>query len=318
VSERHHRASRELGCYLRLLASERKAAQHLDVRWMAPGGAMHRRFIAASRAGDAAHLIARIAPRADVYVGVALRDGCDHGGRGSIPGSYLLYVECDRVDPEKRLAHFPHPPTMVIASGTPGHLHLYWRLRERASRDEVESANRRLALALGGDPASVDIARILRPPGTLNHKHDPPGAVRLISLHADTRYALAELTSGLRAPQLARPITGGSPRTRREPARTRIERALLAIPATQYARVLAGLSPDRSGKVRCPFHEDSQPSLQLYPDGTFYCFGSGCARGGTIIDFAAAAWGLSPRGAGYLEIRSRLAKEFALADRAPG
>ena len=23
----------------------------------------------------------------------------------------------------------------------------------------------------------------------------------------------------------------------------------------------------------CPFHQESQPSLQLYPDGTFYCFG---------------------------------------------
>lgn len=75
---------------------------------------------------------------------------------------------------------------------------------------------------------------------------------------------------------------------------------------------------DRSevaGKVLCPFHEDSRPSLQLYPDGTFYCFGSGCRRGGTIIDLAAAAWGLGTREQDFLEVRRRLASTFGIPPR---
>ena len=75
-----------------------------------------------------------------------------------------------------------------------------------------------------------------------------------------------------------------------------LDRELLAIPAAEYVRVLAGRSPNREGKVCCPFHADSHPSLQLYPDGGFYCFGSGCRRGGTIFDFAAHLWGIHAAG----------------------
>ncbi len=63
-------------------------------------------------------------------------------------------------------------------------------------------------------------------------------------------------------------------------------------------------------------HDDSDPSLQLYRDGGgFYCFGSGCKAGGTIFDFAGHLWGISPKGAGFLEIRERLALVFDLVDR---
>ena len=62
--------------------------------------------------------------------------------------------------------------------------------------------------------------------------------------------------------------------------RTALDRELLAIAAVEYARVLASREPNREGKILCPFHEDSKPSLQLYPDGGFFCFGSSCrARG---------------------------------------
>jgi hypothetical protein len=295
-----------------VLTGERRVGQHLDVRWATPGGAMHRRFLPASRIAEAARLIACVAPRADVYVGVALREGRSHGGRRAISGSGLLYIECDDRDAQARLAGFAYPPTMEIASGTHGHLHLYWRLGERVPSAAVESANRQLGQALGGDPACVDIARVLRPPGTLNHKHDPPRAVRLTADRRGARYTLAELTRGLPVLKLRGAAASSSQTTRREAARTPLERELLAIPGAEYARVLAGRSPDRAGKMRCPFHHDSEPSLQLYPDGTFYCFGSGCARGGTIIDFAAAKWGLGTRGRDFLELRRRLVEEFAL------
>lgn len=45
-----------------------------------------------------------------------------------------------------------------------------------------------------------------------------------------------------------------------------------------------GLSVNRSGMARCPFHEDHSPSLKLNED-YYYCFG--CHATGDVIDFTA-------------------------------
>lgn len=47
---------------------------------------------------------------------------------------------------------------------------------------------------------------------------------------------------------------------------------------------LTGERPSQSDKVRCPFHDDTEPSLHIYDEtNTWYCFG--CNRGHTVIDF---------------------------------
>ena len=92
--------------------------------------------------------------------------------------------------------------------------------------------------------------------------------------------------------------------------RTELDELLLAIPAATYVRELAGLEPRRDGKVNCPFHADDTPSLQLYEDGTFYCYG--CRAGGSIYDFAGALWSLEAKGRAFLELRARLAASFGL------
>jgi hypothetical protein len=305
------RPTKDLLVYLRTLAAEPQPEQFLELRWPTPDGWMQRRFFDAHATQGAAHRIIGLAARGDVYVGVALRDRATDGGRDAISGSHLLFVECDDPHTRRRLASLALPPTLEVASGTPEHLHLYWRLHRRATNAQVESANRRLALLLGGDPACADIARILRPPDTLNHKHDPPRAVRLLSHRPGARYTLAELTSGL--PADAR-LTGAAPgrSTPCRVGRSPLDHALLAIPPAEYVRVLANVSPNRAGKVLCPFHDDTDPSLQLYPDGTFHCFGSRCRRGGTIYDFAAASWGLGTRGQDFLELRRRLVLTFGV------
>ena len=302
----------ELLIYLGMLAGETNPGQFFDVRWSTPAGGMNRQFVSALRAQDAARLITRLASRTDVYVGVALREGHTYGGKAAIGGSHLLYIECDDQDAGEHLHDFAYSPSMIVASsGSSGHLHIYWCLHERASTTQVESANRRLALALQGDPASVDIARLLRPPSSLNHKHSPPVAVRLLEHNTDARYALRELTGSL--PQDPHPgVAFGARSVPPRAGRTALDRELLAIPAAEYVRVLAARSPNLAGKVLCPFHDDADPSLQLYPDGSFYCFGSGCKQGGTIIDFAAAIWDMGTRGRDFLELRQRLASAFVL------
>ncbi|HTB70751.1 MAG TPA: CHC2 zinc finger domain-containing protein [Solirubrobacteraceae bacterium] len=296
-----------LEAYLRVLAGEQCAGQLLDVRWAGRAPGMRRRFIPAARLAEAARLIRAIAPSADVYIGVALRARLA-GGKSAIVGSHLVYVECDRAPVRELLLAQPAlTPTIEIASGTAEHCHLYWRLRTRAPSARVESANRRLALALGGDLRSVDIARILRPPETFNHKAQPPRAVRLLALRFDARYSLAELLERLPPDPSPQPDPSSGSSTA---ARSELDRALRAIPPSRYVRELTGREADRAGKVLCPFHRETRPSLQLYRDGSFYCFG--CRRGGSIIDFAAATWGYGTRGDQFLVLRARLAERFGL------
>ena len=45
-----------------------------------------------------------------------------------------------------------------------------------------------------------------------------------------------------------------------------------------------GCKPTRNNLIKCPFHEDDKPSLQLYPTtNTWHCFG--CGKGTDAIDF---------------------------------
>lgn len=59
---------------------------------------------------------------------------------------------------------------------------------------------------------------------------------------------------------------------------------------TRHAAERYGLSVNRSGMTRCPFHEDHNPSMKV--DARFYCFG--CHASGDVIDFTARLFGLSP------------------------
>ena len=54
--------------------------------------------------------------------------------------------------------------------------------------------------------------------------------------------------------------------------------------AAQY-----GMEISRNGMVRCPFHNDSNPSMKLNDD-YFFCFG--CGERGDAIDLTAALCGL--------------------------
>ena len=298
--------------YLRMIAGACGESRFLDVRWRRPDGPMRRRFFPVTDLSGAQQMIERLASRNDVYVGVAPRDTDTRGGRSAIAAGEVLWVESDDPQTALRLLAFAPQPSMAVASGSAGHLQLYWRLAGPCDVTALESANRRLALALAGDPASTDAARILRPPGTLNHKHDPPRPVEIMASRPGLTVTLDALLKELPADQgPAVPAARGSDR---RPPRSPVDRALLAIPSAEYARVLAGRTPNREGKVCCPFHPDVHPSLQLYPDGGFYCFGSGCRRGGTIFDFAAHLWGIQPRGAGFRELRRRLAERFAASE----
>jgi len=113
------------------------------------------------------------------YFGVALRNG-NGGTKEHITQIPALYVDCDYKDTPREILiekfrQLPFKPSIVIKSG--GGVHLYFILKEPATQDDiptVENLNRRLASLLGGDFAATDASRILRIPGTMNIKYDPP------------------------------------------------------------------------------------------------------------------------------------------------
>ena len=244
-----------------------------------------------------------------MYVGVLLRHQ-PAGGRHACGRSHLAFIEIDHPDALARLEQHPCPPSVVVASGTPGHAHAYWQLHQPVDLDQLEHTNRRLAIGLGGDLACIDAARILRPPSSWNHKHSPPTPVELLLLRPDRRYQLAQLTVGLPDPPPRQPPT--PPATRA--ARGELDGLLLAIPAATYIPALTGRQPNLAGKIHCPFHDDNSPSLQLY-DHDWYCFG--CRIGGSIYDFGAHLWALQPRGQQFLQLRQRLATELHPPPRNP-
>lgn len=74
------------------------------------------------------------------------------------------------------------------------------------------------------------------------------------------------------------------------------------------ARTIAeryGYTPNRAGFIRCPFHGEDTPSLKLYQDGGWYCFG--CKTGGNSIDFASRLFNLP-----LLETVKQLDHDFGL------
>ncbi|MDQ2761319.1 MAG: CHC2 zinc finger domain-containing protein [Actinomycetota bacterium] len=299
----------ELERYLRVLAGSHPAGRLLEVRYALGAGQMRQRFVPAEHPDRAAGLIRALATHSDVYTGVLLR-ARRAGGRDAVTPSHLAFVEIDAVDGAVRLERLPYPPSMIVASGTPGHLHCYWRLQQPVGAAALERANRRLAQHLGGDLASVDAARILRPAGSANHKHEPSAPVTLLELRPG-RVALDELVEGLPHPPTV-PARSSAPAPRRGHP---LDDALLALPAEHYARMLAGLEASRAGKLACPFHADHTPSLQLYADGGWYCFG--CQRGGTIYDFAAALWGTGTKHREFIALRDRLAHVLGISTPRP-
>ena len=77
---------------------------------------------------------------------------------------------------------------------------------------------------------------------------------------------------------------------------------------TRQAAERYGLSVNRSGMVRCPFHEDHHPSMKV--DDRFYCFG--CHATGDVIDFTARLFGISLKDA-----VEKLAADFGIDPRPP-
>jgi RepB DNA-primase from phage plasmid len=302
TTTRHETATR----FLAAIAGTAGRGELLELRYRLDAGQrMGQVFDRPDRLRGLATRAITLGRRTDVYVGCAPRTR-RHGGRDAVERAFVLWADCDGEAAVAALAEFDPAPTIVIGSGSGNNCHAYWPLTEPLTREEVERANRRLAHALGSDPASADAARILRVPGTLSHKHDPPTRVDALRLDPAVRVSVADVVAGLPDPPTpTRPTF--------TPAPARGDDPLLAIAPDVYVRRLLGVDVPRHRKVPCPFHEDRHASLHVYetPERGWYCFGA-CRRGGTIYDLAAPLYGYAARGDDFLRLRSELRRLFGL------
>jgi hypothetical protein len=278
---------------LAAFAGNEPDASFLEVRPLRPVG--RQEWLPVHELRLAMEAVLRLRDRHEVFVGVSPRTA-RAGDAEHVARSWCLLADCDTPTAVERLRRFTPRPAIIVASSR-GRLHGYWPLRRPLETGAATAAKQALAHALGADLRCVDPARVMRAIASVNRKEQPT-PVRCVRLELEV-FDAAEVVGHL--PTLDSPRSGIT---------RRAGDALDAIPASEYAPALTGRKLGRDHKMLCPFHQEHTPSLHCYdePENGWICFG--CNRGGSIIDFGALLYGITPRGAGFREIRGRLAADL--------
>lgn len=148
----------------------------------------------------------------DVYFGVAPRRFPKGTADACVRETHVLWADVDskHFDGGKAAALFSLgraqlTPSILVDSGNG--FHAYWFLRGFVPFELASKAMQGLAKAIGGD-AVHDASRILRLPGTHNHKTDPPNPVRLLHFEPGRRYAFTDFDAYMPEEKPApRPVT---------------------------------------------------------------------------------------------------------------
>ncbi len=184
--------------FFRTLFHQLGAKERIELRFKRPSfGQMQREFLPNTE--EAMRLAIRLGKSYDMYVGVAPRQG-NVGTKDGVKRIFGIWGDLDAKGEHtsetrsEQLRGLYCPPSMLVWSG--GGYHPYWMLMEPARGEEelarAERIMERIAEGLNGD-AVYDRSRILRVPGTLNHKQDEPRPVRLVHRDPKQLYTLDQL-----------------------------------------------------------------------------------------------------------------------------
>lgn len=108
----------------------------------------------------------------------------------------------------------PVLPSVLINSG--GGYHAYWLLQEtyhlttEADRKRAQAIQAAWVKYTGGDPGAKDLARVLRVPGSLNHKYDPPRPVEFVWASYGLLHDLNELEAMSKPQEAPRTAQAGN------------------------------------------------------------------------------------------------------------
>lgn len=171
-----------------------------------------------------------------------------------------LYADMDSKDHEdsKELAAahvkvLDPQPSIVVDSG--GGYHCYWLLTkpfilDTALKTEIASGiQRQWVRYVGGDLAVHDLARILRLPGTLNYKYDPPREVSIVYENLNKTYTLTDLQEHLPETPGHKTEKKSVPKTARPNDLTEqeiVDLARASKSGKKFLRLFRGISSDYS------------------------------------------------------------------------
>lgn len=152
----------------------------------------------------------------DVYLGVLPRRREEGTADACVLETRVLWADVDakQFDGKKASALFSLgraqlTPSILVDSGNG--FHAYWLLKAPTPFEDASGVMRGLAKAIGGD-AVHDASRVLRLPGTHNHKTDPPHPVRLLHFEPARRYAFTDFDAYTPEPERpARVVTLDEP-----------------------------------------------------------------------------------------------------------
>lgn len=102
-------------------------------------------------------------------------------------GSKLLWADLDEINPKD----CEHVPQIAWKSSDQRYAAL-WILDDFYPTDMIEQRNKAMSYAVGADRGGWDLTQVLRMPGTINHKYDPPHRVRVLWFK-ETKYKLDKL-----------------------------------------------------------------------------------------------------------------------------
>lgn len=136
--------------------------------------------------------------------------------RGLVGKPGVIFADFDRPVDE-----FPLPPSVIIKSSYHNG-HVYWFLDKPADPLEWERHARGWTHMIGADPGGWDLTQVLRVPGTLNGKYDPPQLVRVQLFKPDRIYKLEQFPQS----DVLRSVSGDDPLPDEEKRNSYLYRAL--------------------------------------------------------------------------------------------
>jgi len=102
-----------------------------------------------------------------------------------------LYLDLDGAPLEPVMRHaLPH----IIVESSPDRFHPYYRVRD-VELGQFSTYQKALIARFGGDRSVHDLPRVMRLPGFLHRKAEPPFLSRLVSINNTPAYAAADIVS---------------------------------------------------------------------------------------------------------------------------
>lgn len=175
----------------------------VEIRAIGPAGQVERDWIPARWLTDFAPPHRWIEGKFGIYFGANPRSGRG-GSAADVALARCLFVDFDGVESDEALARITAAslpkPNAILSSG--GGVHAYWRLAEPLTDLAAWTARQKaLIAALGSDAVVHDPPRVMRFPGSMNTKYDPPRRTRVLRAGVRLRHSLD------RFPALALPPT---------------------------------------------------------------------------------------------------------------